>query len=944
MHVFSFDPATTPLVGREAAVDRLRGLVRATTAGASGCLIVSGEAGIGKSRLLDETARIAGREGIGVIGATATELDRVTPLATLAGALSQCDPPVLDDGMRAELAEHAAFPYRQRELLVGALRDYAAARPVLVALDDIQWADEATAGAVRAMVPALAGLPVGWLLVGRPMTGGTPMYAAVEGLLECGAGHLALDALPDDAVHHLAAQLLGGRPDACIRNFADRAGGNPFLLRELCTSLAEAGRVRVADGVATVGEDALPESFRARTARRLRHLSPPARRLLEAGAVLGRPFQLREAAAMVGTPVPELARAAEEALVQGNLIDTGTALAFRHDLIRQAVYDGLAGPVKQALHYEAGSVLRAAGHPAAETARHLVWGARPGDPEAIAVLRSASDETLRTSPGLSADLLLQMLGLMPAHHPDRPDAVGQAVRRLTLAGRIGESLALGEETLRERMPAAGEAAIRLALIASLRLQGRDRQVFEHARLALATGAVTDRQRAVLLAQQAVAIMFWGLGDGADPARLRAEEFALEAVDIGERTGDHAAMLHGSCARSWALIARGRIGDGVLLAEQAMELGRFADRGQEWFPPHLWLANALTAAERFDEACTVIDAGLREAERHETTWAIPVLRYYRAVLWRTAGRTEEALAEAEAALVAAEELTVFIVADALLVTLALLELQRGDLPAARVHLARARRYVDRGVITAIEDMRIAAALLQAAEGDPHAALKTAEPVYDAFPKRLWTLAYDPWLGPELVRIALRAGAPDRAAAAATASRRLADLNPQLRTAEAAALHAEGLLGGDHKLLLAAVDAYRGAPRRLALAAALQDAAAVEPDRAQAIGLWDEALQIYTDADLPRLAAPVLSALRALGVRRRSPRANSRPTEGWEAITPAELRVVRLVAEGRTNRDIAQQLHLSPHTVDAHLRHAFAKLGVSNRIALTRVAAEHLPPGA
>jgi DNA-binding CsgD family transcriptional regulator len=80
-----------------------------------------------------------------------------------------------------------------------------------------------------------------------------------------------------------------------------------------------------------------------------------------------------------------------------------------------------------------------------------------------------------------------------------------------------------------------------------------------------------------------------------------------------------------------------------------------------------------------------------------------------------------------------------------------------------------------------------------------------------------------------------------------------------------------------------------------------------------------------------------------MRRSGERTYRRPTLGWAALTESELTVVRLVTDGLTNREVAERLYVSPHTVSGHLRHAFEKLGINSRVALTRIAAEHPEPG-
>ena len=144
-----------------------------------------------------------------------------------------------------------------------------------------------------------------------------------------------------------------------------------------------------------------------------------------------------------------------------------------------------------------------------------------------------------------------------------------------------------------------------------------------------------------------------------------------------------------------------------------------------------------------------------------------------------------------------------------------------------------------------------------------------------------------------------------------------------------------------MLARAVAVLEAGPRQLALASALEDLSVAEAGAGrthQAIAALDRALAIHAACGASWYLARVRRRLRRLGVRRRLA-SEHRPAHGWAALTDSELAVVRLVASGLTNREVAERLYISPHTVGGHLRHAFEKLGINSRVALTRIAAEH-----
>ena len=194
---------------------------------------------------------------------------------------------------------------------------------------------------------------------------------------------------------------------------------------------------------------------------------------------------------------------------------------------------------------------------------------------------------------------------------------------------------------------------------------------------------------------------------------------------------------------------------------------------------------------------------------------------------------------------------------------------------------------------------------------------------------------------LIHIALAAQDHDLAASAAAAAERRSLLNPGVRSLAAAAAHADGLLHHSRQGLAEAVELYGDGPRPLALASAPEDlgVATVESGATQqAVDVFGRALVLYAEAGAAWDAGRVRGRLRALGVRRRLVSAQ-RPGRGWAAMTDSELAVARLVAQGFSNREVAERLFVSHHTVSGHLRHVFAKLDINSRVDLTRLAGVH-----
>ena len=154
---------------------------------------------------------------------------------------------------------------------------------------------------------------------------------------------------------------------------------------------------------------------------------------------------------------------------------------------------------------------------------------------------------------------------------------------------------------------------------------------------------------------------------------------------------------------------------------------------------------------------------------------------------------------------------------------------------------------------------------------------------------------------------------------------------------AAQHTRGILERDADALVAVGSALQSSARPLLYAGAAEDAG-VELARAQrnaeAIDQLNAAFDTYIECEAPADARRVGRALRGLGVERRIV-TQSRAKTGWDSLTDSELKVINLIAEGATNRDVATELHLSPHTVKTHVHNAFVKLGITSRAQLTRL---------
>lgn len=431
------------LRGREPELEELQTLIASVARTGSGALtLIRGEPGIGKTTLLAEAVGRARSAGFSVGLGKADELHHIVPLSSLAACVLQGDEPLLSGDTFADLARRHDQRIWLVERLAEAIEARAAGVPVMIALDDVQWADPLSRFALKQLPTRLRPSPVLWMLTGRQ---GLPGPA--EEIVEAAGEELptvtvSLGPLSGAAIGQVVRDTLGAAVDEQVRELLDGAGGNPFLAVEMLAGL------RTADG----SGESVPPGLVVGVRGRLGSLQPGTLRFLQMGAVLGRRFHFQDAAALCGQPSALLVDALEEVVRAGLLDDDGDQLVFRHDLLRQAVYVDIPPSARKALHREAANHLVSAGHQPIDAVSHILRGALPGDEDAVALLRQAAEDVLPVTPGLAADLMTRALELVPATRPSRFVVGEQAIVCLTRAGRNREALSTGDRLLAAGRP------------------------------------------------------------------------------------------------------------------------------------------------------------------------------------------------------------------------------------------------------------------------------------------------------------------------------------------------------------------------------------------------------------------------------------------------------------------------------------------------------------
>src|SRR5215469_2629076 len=442
------------ICGRAAEVQALGEALDRVAAGEPAIVLVEGEAGIGKTRLLAKVLEDAAGRGMRVAAGRAEELEATRPFGVLAAAFG-CTRSAIDPRRAAIAALLAAqgagelgpitvtsdpgLRFRVVDAFTDLVEELALSGPLVLGLDDLQWADPSSLLTLGALARRLAGLPVAVIGCLRPFPRAAELDRLATAMEAAGARHLVLHPLTGEAVTGLVAQAVAAEPGPRLLAEVAGAGGNPLFVTELLGALAQEEAITTADGRAEVAQTVLPPTLRLTILRRVSFLPEPALQALRSASILGSGFTLTDLATITGRLAVDLSVVLAEAIRARVLDDDGARLRFRHELIRDAIYHDLAGSVRRALHREAGQRLAGAGAPALQVAEHLARGAAAADSEAVTWLARAARQAAPRSPDVAADLLDRAAELMAPEDPSRDRLLAERATSLMWAGRTADA-------------------------------------------------------------------------------------------------------------------------------------------------------------------------------------------------------------------------------------------------------------------------------------------------------------------------------------------------------------------------------------------------------------------------------------------------------------------------------------------------------------------------
>lgn len=902
------------LRGRSEELSAALGVLRRVArSGQSALVVLQGEPGIGKTALMEAVIEQAARMGFATGSAKAEKIEQIAPGAPLLLALRSGPRPLLDSGAFAELAALYGQQLWLVDRIAGLVEELSAARPVLIAIDDLQWADRLTGFALRALPGRLAGSPVVWLLSTRSSA------AAHEVTQPADSDGVSVSTIPVPPlgladIEDLAADHLGAVATGRARELLRGVGGNPFWAVQLLDGLA---RQRARGGT----DDDLPAELVVSIRRRLLALPAEVVQLVELTAVWGRGLPVEDAAALLGDhPVGAVLETTGQAIAAGLLADDGRMLGFAHDLLREAVYADIDPGRRAELHLRSARRLLAAGARPVDAAPHYRAGAVVGDVEAVSVLREAATDCLTSVPDSAAELAVEALRLVTPGSPLEFEVGAEAIEILIRAQRHREAVHVADQLLSRTADAAAGARLQVLATRALWPMGRLAQMESRVAAALGRPGVPAPEQAQLTASRALALTRTGT---ARTATVAGEAALAEGIRLDDRQAVQLALLAlGEAAKN----------DG----RHAGSLDRFRTLRELAGPVYLAEEiRELQLLDRYDAA----EALLAEARAAAQTDDSLLPSLLSAQVWQDHG--VRSLDDAEAAaltLVRLEtELGNYVYQFDAWMLLSSIALSRGDVPRARTWLEPALRTDLADDVVRLPGLQLMQGWVTAAEGDPTTAVQLLEPLLaSARSSRSYWPWYPGWMR-IFAGIGLAAGAVSFAEEAVAIAATGRDRNPGVASFDGVALQVQGLVAHDPAVLGDAVDVLRSGPRPTLLAGALADhgrALLRAGSRDSGVGQLEAALRAYEQLGAAGGAQAVVRDLDAAGVRvRRTP---TLLRTGWESLTGTERRVAQLVSDGHSNRSAAEVLTVSPNTVGTHLKSVFAKLDVHSRVQLANVA--------
>ncbi len=898
---------TRPLRGRSEPMAQALAVVRgARMHGAGGLLLVSGPAGIGKTALLAEICQQAARSGLRVAAGECDRIEQVWPGTPVLALLRTGREPLTSAPEFEELTRMAGEPLLLADRIAAVLEATAAEQPLLITVDDLEWADRTSRFMLRVLVSRLIGLPVVWLLAGRD-----ELDTELTGPDLIRRQHLRLGPLTASDLAAIAQDRLGRVPGGQVRGLLAAASGNPFLAIEILDGIVRA---------AARGEEGqhAPVEFTAAIARQLTELTGPAGELVRLVSVAGCPTSIHDAAVLLpdgnGT-----GQALVDAVRAGLLTASGEVLSFRHDLVRDAVYAAIPAQHARRLHLQLAEYhLGVSGTPLAAAA-HARAAATPGDPESAQMLVSAAEALAEVSAEDAGELAAL------AFHTVRPaqqrwlELSLRCLAVLCRTQRTAETITVADLILARIDDGDLAGQVETQAARALWLSGRVRELTSRTDRVLQVTDLAPRVAARLLAARALATTRTQTGD---VAAAQAEAAVVSARD----TGDPDALVLALQAAGEAARNESRHSDALAHFRELRGL-----KGTSYLAEEI---TALQFLDRYDHAQTLLDQAKADS-RNATETLLPALMCAR--LWQdfNLGRLDEADTGARALAELSRQLGNGVhMMDALVVQTAV-ALLRGEIDTAAAHLRGA------DALGTDSDIRrpglaVMRGWLAITRGDLASALDVLRPILEGASGMgsYWPL-WPCWNG-LFFEIGTAAGDQEFSAGCVQVAKLAAARNPGVASFEGVALNTLGRSRADLDMIGRSAEVLARSPRPILRAVGADTygrALLAAGDRTAGLAQLDSAWDDYHRMGAWAWSAEVQRTMRQAGTRRAKwSAATPCPTTGWSSLTDAERRVATLIGSGHANKSAASELGISVNTIATHLRSVFTKLAIQSRVQL------------
>ncbi|MER7670160.1 AAA family ATPase [Kitasatospora sp. NPDC096128] len=930
------------LFGREHETAGLRDRLTRARNGAGGGVLVTGEAGAGVTGLVEHCLAGPVRAGLQVWRGEADELGRRLPLLpflecrTSSGqALYRSSPDLAE---LARSAGGAVSVAATSGLLLEAVEEQCAQGPLVLVIDHAQWLDDASVALWRRLARAAVDLPLLLLACVRYGQWSRPVESlVVAGRLDDDV--IELGPLAPDATLALARHRLGAPSGESLVRLLSQVGGNPRYLLELLDVLDRQGLLRRTDCAVEVAEGAAEPAFTELAELRLAELSPGAAQAVREAALLGQRFRVPDLATVTGQPATALLAGVREAVSTGLLAETGTGLGFCHPVLWRGIRESVPAVLRWSMHADAAHRLAESGADAVQVAEHLEQAGPVLSRWAVGWVRQQASALVEQAPQLAVPVLRAAAG---GEKLDGRDKALQAAlaRAMLRTRRYTQALELARNILASTDDPVLTSELAWDLARSLHLVGGHTEAGRLCEEQLAREGVPLALRARLGACLVYALVVLG-----EPVRARLATIEAAAEAAARDSGDQWALAGLALCRAVAARAGGAAERALALLDEAGDLlGGIGDGRPELHAVVLSeLADLLGELDRrpdSDAAQARARASAARSRTHDGRWTAVAgfALHLRNGDWSLGGDELAELCRPDEPQPMLSAHCAFAVQQAVC----------AEPEAAAEQLRRAQQLAGgRAVGRASTLLRVAEAMAAERTGEPDRALRALEGELTA--GRVQGAAYRLIWCPRAVRLALDCGHRELAERFVEFARQAASVQPVPHRARVLAW-CEALLAADATGLGAVAKYFRSVERRTQLAWVLEDLAAAEAAAgrmAEARPVLAEALEQYRGMGALAEARRTEQRLRAAGVdavvRRRAGR--RRAASGWEALTPAELTVARLVGQGLSNPETAARLGVSVRTVQTHVSSILAKLGATSRVAIAQeLARRSEDPGA